>query len=98
LDGQLPFISYPPVEKHGVTGDWRSATLVAGNGILDWLCWPNYHSPTFLGLYWIASGAVSGVLGQSCLQWDKKYLDESPVLVTTWETTESCLELADILP
>ncbi len=99
MDGSLPFIPYIPIEKHGATGDRRSATLVAADGTIDWLCWPNYDSSTFFGAildsakggFW-RFGPFHPSMGQ------QKYLDESPVLLTTWETTEGRLELADIMP
>ncbi|OJV95982.1 MAG: hypothetical protein BGO39_03880 [Chloroflexi bacterium 54-19] len=99
MDGSIPFIPYPPVEKHGVTGDRRSAALVAVDGTLDWLCWPNYDSPPLFGVlldaakggYW-RIGPASPVPGQ------QTFLAGSPVLLTTWETASGRLELADIMP
>lgn len=32
---RLSFIPYPPIEKHGVIGDRRTAALVAADGTLS---------------------------------------------------------------
>jgi GH15 family glucan-1,4-alpha-glucosidase len=99
LNGSLPFIPYPPIEKHGVTGDRRSATLVAADGTIDWLCWPNYDSPNFFGAlldstrggFW-RFGPVRPSTGQ------QKYLNDSAIVLTIWESSEGRLELADFMP
>ncbi len=99
MDGSLPFIPYPPVEKHGVTGDRRSAALVAFDGTLDWLCWPEYDSPPVFGAlldaakggFWRVGPVLPGAGHQ-------KYLAGSPILLTTWESPAGSLELADLMP
>jgi len=99
LNGSLPFIPYPPVEKHGVIGDRRSAALVAADGTLDWLCWPNYDSPPVFGALLDATkggfcrcGPVLPCTGR------QKFLADGPILLTTWETPDGSLELADFMP
>jgi GH15 family glucan-1,4-alpha-glucosidase len=99
LDRTLPFIPYLPIEKHGVTGDRRSAALVAGDGTLDWLCWPNYDGPTFFGaLLDSAKGGFWRLGPTRPSTGHQTYLDESALLLTTWETSEGRLELTDLLP
>ena len=41
----LPFVPYPPVERHGVVGDRRTTALVAADGTVGWLCLPCYDNP-----------------------------------------------------
>ena len=35
-----------PIENYGVIGNMRSICLVALNGSIDFLCYPNFDSPT----------------------------------------------------
>ena len=95
---RLPFIPYPPIEKHGVIGDRRTAALVAADGTLDWLCLPGYDGESLCaalldtkeGGYWRFGPGIAS-LGQ------QRYLGESAALVTTWATRAYELELTDIM-
>ncbi|HEU5368720.1 MAG TPA: glycoside hydrolase family 15 protein [Ktedonobacterales bacterium] len=98
MTGRLPFIPYPPIEKHGVIGDRRTAALVAADGTLDWLCLPDYDGESICaalldakeGGYWRCGPSVAS-LGE------QRYLEESAALVTTWATRAYELELTDIM-
>jgi len=92
------FIPYPPIEQHGVIGDRRTAALVATDGTLDWLCWPDYDSASLFGAlldaqrggFWRFGPAVPVAGAQ-------RYLDDSAVLVTTWDVDGGTLELTDAM-
>ena len=37
---------YLPIEQYGLIGNMRTAALVAIDGGLDYMCWPNFDSPS----------------------------------------------------
>ncbi len=96
----LPFVPYPPVERHGVVGDRRTAALVAADGTVGWLCLPCYDSPPVFGAlldttrggFWRLGPALPS-LGR------QRYLDRSAALITTWTNpvTGGELELLDVM-
>jgi GH15 family glucan-1,4-alpha-glucosidase len=52
-------MSFEPIENYGVIGNMRSIALVGVNGSIDFLCYPNFDSPTvFAALLDDERGAV----------------------------------------
>ena len=39
-------MSFEPIENYGVIGNMHSIALVGINGSIDFLCYPNFDSPT----------------------------------------------------
>lgn len=92
------FISYPPIEKHGVIGDRRTAALIAADGTMGWLCVPAYDSPPIFGALLDADrgglfrlGPASPTIG--C----QDYQHNTAVLLTVWATDQWVLELTDAM-
>jgi len=94
----IPFIPYPPIEKHGVIGNRRTAALVAADGTVDWLCLPDYDGTIAMGaLLDPANGGYFRLGPAELLLGSQRYLDGSAVLVTTWTAAEWELELTDFM-
>ncbi len=95
---RLAFIPYPPIEKHGVIGDRRTAALVAADGTLDWLCLPDYDGESlFASLLDVRQGGYWRVGPAIPTQGQQRSLEESAALVTTWSSREADLELTDAM-
>ena len=93
-----PFIPYSLIEQHGVIGDRRTAALVATDGTVDWLCWPDYDSASLFGALLDAQRGGFWRFGPAApLAGMQRYLDDSAALVTTWEMADGTVELTDVM-
>ncbi len=96
---QPPFLNYPPIAKHGVIGDRRTAALVAADGTIDWFCVPDFDDHVVLGALldparggFCRFGPADPILGEQC------YEEASVCLLTRWRIDAGGLELADLMP
>lgn len=88
------------LEDYALIGDCETAALVSIDGSIDWLCWPRFDSgacfaailggPEF-GRWRIAP--VGGVAEVS-----RRYVDETLILETTFETESGTVALIDFMP
>jgi GH15 family glucan-1,4-alpha-glucosidase len=85
------------IEDYALIGDCGTAALVGRNGSIDWLCLPRFDSPACFaallgkpehGRWLIAPCAPEPKI-------ERRYLDTSLVLATTFETPEGTVELVD---
>lgn len=89
---------YPPIAQLGAVGDRRTAAVISADGMVRWLCLPNYDGvPVFgclldpaRGGYW-RLGPATGCAGR------QSYLGGTNVLVTTWRSAEGEVELTDAM-
>jgi GH15 family glucan-1,4-alpha-glucosidase len=85
------------IEDYALIGDCATAALVGRNGSIDWLCLPRFDSPAcFAALLggpehgrWLIAPADPGH------RVERRYLDGSLVLATTFETSAGAVELVD---
>ena len=88
------------IEDYAVIGDTQTAALVGRDGSIDWLCLPRFDSAAcFAALLgtpengrWLIAPAdpVRAVR--------RRYLDDTAVLVTEFETDTGVVELVDAMP
>ena len=85
------------IEDYALIGDCVTAALVGRNGSIDWLCLPRFDSPScFAALLgepehgrWLIAPA------DPKHRIERRYLDGSLVLATTFETSAGAVELID---
>jgi GH15 family glucan-1,4-alpha-glucosidase len=86
----------PPIGSYGLVGDTRTAALVSSEGSIDWLCFPRFDSgPVFGRLVAGERGGSFQVSVEGRLATDRRYLDGSSVLETTWRTDAGAATLMD---
>jgi GH15 family glucan-1,4-alpha-glucosidase len=90
----------PLIEDYALIGDLQTAALVERNGSIDWLCLPRFDSgASFAALLgdpehgrWLLAPADGGAMTT------RRYLEDTLVLETTWETEDGSVRVFDFMP
>src|SRR5882724_2327545 len=93
-------MSFEPIENYGVIGNMRSIALVSVNGSIDFLCYPNFDSPTvFAALLDDERGGCFQIQPQFKKRRVRQmYLPETNILLTRFLADEGVAELTDYMP
>ncbi len=90
---------YTPLEEYGVIGDMRSAALISQSGSLDWLCLPDFDSPSvFAAILDAGKGGFWQLAPTGDFTSHHSYVSETNVLSTIFETGSGSAELIDLMP
>jgi GH15 family glucan-1,4-alpha-glucosidase len=91
---------YPPIAAHGVIGDLRTAALVTTSGKIDFLCAPEFDSPTVFARLIDAErgGSFSIELEVDVSIREQRYLRDTNVLLTRLAGTDAEVEIIDFMP
>src|SRR5918996_4079885 len=93
-------MAYQPIENYGIIGDLHTAALVGMNGSIDWLCVPNFDSPSVFAT--ILDDKKGGRFQISPRTEDvtqkQFYWPETNVLITRFLSNEGVGEIADYMP
>jgi GH15 family glucan-1,4-alpha-glucosidase len=91
---------YAPIESYAVIGDLQTAALVGLDGSIDFLCLPQFDSPTvFAALLDAERGgrfAVQPVLDG--VRHKQLYLPDTNVLLTRFLSPTGVVEISDFMP
>ncbi|HEV2732604.1 MAG TPA: glycoside hydrolase family 15 protein [Terriglobales bacterium] len=93
-------MSFHPIENYGVIGNMQSVALVGMNGSIDFLCYPDFDSPTvFAALLDDEKGGRFAIWPQlSNMRVRQLYLPETNILLTRFLAEEGVAELTDYMP
>jgi GH15 family glucan-1,4-alpha-glucosidase len=93
-------MSFEPIENYGVIGNMCSLALVSVSGSIDFLCYPNFDSPTvFATLLDDQKGGcfqIQPQLGKKRVR--QLYLPDTNILLTRFLAEEGVAELTDYMP
>ena len=93
-------MSYQPIEDYGVIGDLHSVGLISTDGSLDFLCLPDFDSPTVFGalLDDEAGGhfRIGPAVDTSRLK--QLYLPDTNVLLSRFLSVDGVGEVVDFMP
>ncbi len=93
-------MAYLPIEDYAVVGNMRTIALVGRSGSIDWLCFPNFDSPSVFGA--ILDDNKGGRF-RICADHDdanckQLYWPDTNVLVTRFLSADGVAELIDYMP
>lgn len=91
---------YQPIEDYGVIGDLNSVALVSKRGSIDFMCFPDFDSPTVFAA--LLDNDKGGYFNIHPLLEDinhkQLYLPETNVLLTRFLSEEGVAEITDFMP
>ena len=88
-----------PISDYAIVGDTHSCALVSREGSVDWLCWPRHDSQAlFLKLLDDEKGGSCSIAFEALRGTSRRYLPETNVLETTFETATGSCRLTDVMP
>jgi GH15 family glucan-1,4-alpha-glucosidase len=91
---------FQPIENYGVIGNMKSIALVGMNGSIDFLCYPDFDSPTvFASLLDEKRGGrfqIEPQLADARVR--QLYLPDTNILITRFLAEEGVAELTDFMP
>jgi GH15 family glucan-1,4-alpha-glucosidase len=91
---------YLPIENYGIIGNMKTVALVSLEGAIDFMCFPNFDSPTiFSSLLDKKEGGSFSVVPQIAECKTKQlYIPGTAVLLTRFFSDEGIAELTDYMP
>ena len=91
--------TYPPIGDYGLIGDMHTCALVSKAGSIDWACFPRFDDASVFGriLDWQKGGHFS-LAPRGDARVTRRYLENTNVLETTYETPSGRAVLTDFMP
>lgn len=93
-------MAYLPIENYGIIGDLNTVALVGLNGSIDFMCFPNFDSPSIFAAILDAEKGGSFQINPVFTEMKTKqlYLPDTNVLLTRFLSGEGVGEITDFMP
>jgi len=88
----------PAIADYALIGDCRTATLVSRDGSIDWLCLPDFSSPSVFARLLDPNGGNFSLHTTWPFIATRRYVDGTAALETIFETDQGCVRVFDCLP
>jgi GH15 family glucan-1,4-alpha-glucosidase len=86
-----------PIADYALLSDCRSAALVSSQGSIDWLCFPDFDSPSVFGRLLDGQAGHWSISPQGTVKASRQYVEDAMVLQTTFETENGTAVLTDAM-
>jgi GH15 family glucan-1,4-alpha-glucosidase len=90
-------VSWTPIADHALLSDCHCAALVTRDGSVDWMCFPRFDSPSIFGRLLDDAAGYWSIRPVGEFQVDRRYLDRTMVLETSFTTGTGSVTLVDAL-
>ena len=93
-------MDYQPIANYGVVGDLHTVALVGMNGSIDFMCFPEFDSPTiFAALLDVNKGgrfSIAPLMDDA--ETKQMYIPDSAILLTRFLSHDGVGEVSDFMP
>src|SRR5580658_7509992 len=91
---------FQQIENYGVIGNMRSIALVSVEGSIDFLCFPNFDSPTIFAALLDPKRGGSFALDPDLenMRCKQLYLPDTNILLTRFLSESGVAEVTDFMP
>jgi GH15 family glucan-1,4-alpha-glucosidase len=90
-------VSDLPIADYAFVSDCRSAALISRHGCVDWLCFPRFDRPSVFGRLLDADAGHWSIQPVADAKAERRYVDRTMVLETTFRTAGGAVALVDAL-
>lgn len=93
-------MNYQPIENYGIIGDLNTVALVGLNGSIDFMCFPDFDSPSIFGALLDSKEGGKFEIAPAFVRMKTKqlYLPDTNVLLTRFLSTSGVGEITDFMP
>jgi GH15 family glucan-1,4-alpha-glucosidase len=88
----------PAISDYALIGDCRVAALVSNAGSIDWLCFPHFSGPSVFAKLLDPNGGCFSICPSVPFTAKRRYIDDTAVLETIFETEDGSARVLDCLP